>query len=99
MCQGLIFRVSIRHYFYTKRKSKDEGIYKWFDSQIRKDRILTLLKKKSCPGCDECKHTRMKLLEISNDYDVVGIDSIREGKLYQLKISKGFLPILVEVKE
>ena len=72
-CKGLIYRgrVSV---FRTKK-----GI------AVKKE--VTLLKKKSCPGCSSCYGLEDQVAEfMDGEYDF-GINEIEDGKLYALRVT------------
>ena len=70
-CKGLIFRANVS----CCRTQLGIGFF------VR----LNLLKRKSCPGCDSCSALFEQIGEFDTTYRPIGIESVKDGKLYQLQ--------------
>lgn len=69
-CSGLVYRADVS--FTTTKRG--------FGKFIR----LNKMKRLSCPGCPNCEYLEESLSEFSEDYSVLGIDKVEDGKLYVL---------------
>lgn len=70
-CEGLIFRCRVNTYFSNNRYVDQTS--------------FNLLKRKSCPGCEECEWLLEILSEFYNN-EVVMFDEVADGGLYRLTI-------------
>lgn len=73
-CKGLVFRCEINEYFSGER--------------IVQKTTYRLLKRKSCPGCDQCGFMRDDLNEmISGQYGMIWPDNPKHGALYSPRVT------------
>ncbi len=72
-CQGQVFKANVQN-FRTKRND--------FGFSVR----LIPMKRMSCPGCEKCGWQSEIFGEISNDWPIVGIESVEDGKFYTISV-------------
>lgn len=72
-CKGIIFRANVTHYV--------TGIN--IGQKIR----LRQLKRKSCPGCNKCRWIYDQIEEVNEDWPIIGIDKVKNGKLYTITVT------------
>ena len=47
---------------------------------------LKLLKRMSCPGCEECGWVYDQLREVGPDWPLLGVEKIEDGKVYTIGV-------------
>lgn len=74
-CKGIIFRADCQNYI----GKKGEIVFKT---------VLKQLKKKSCPGCEQCGWLESDIREfISFDTPFLGIENIEPNKFYTFQVT------------
>lgn len=69
-CKGLVYRARVSE---------------WYWPTIGKTTRLNLLKRDSCPGCEKCGAMYECLQELNEDWPIVGLDNVENGKKYTIR--------------
>ena len=77
-CKGVILRARVSHF-------ADSNVD--YSIRIGLHIRFNMLKKKSCPGCDECFWIHDQIGEVSNDWPIADMDRVEDGKMYRIVIA------------
>ena len=69
-CKGKVYRARVSSFASVE--------------SIGKHVRLHILKRKSCPGCEECGHFHDQLPDTSEDWPIGGLDSVEDNGVYRL---------------
>lgn len=72
-CQGQVFKANVQNF-----RTRMNG----FEFSVR----LVPMKRISCPGCEKCDWQSESFSEVSNDWPIVGIESVEDGKFYIIDV-------------
>lgn len=76
-CKGMVFRCSSSQFTYLEKSGK----IVWGEKTFMK-----LLKRDSCPGCDQCAYMFDELHEFSLERDISFRPSLEPGAKYKLTV-------------